>query len=244
MLSKKFLCALFFILMSIPVQAWNYQTHEMVVESAYYSLSEDVQTNLNLTLLKLGAITPDKYFKDNVNHHYPKSFEKAGYWLNKTRFYYDSEDYNKASYAFGIVSHYISDSFSAPHYIKGESWRLHAGYEDQALGQDTNIKTGITSCDKSISFNLNQSLYLAAKESETWQEWVKTKNPEIPMKAVGKATDLVLQTALDVFDATCSKKETIIVKEPFVTLRTILFLLIIPVTLLLLIKIKKRKVKI
>ena len=114
----------------IFISGWNFQTHQDIVESVYYSLNNI--SYLNLTTLKYGAIVPDKVFRDHRLHSYPKSYINGLKWLNETKNALKNHDYNNASYAFGIATHYIADSFSAPHNIKGESSRLHAMYENQA----------------------------------------------------------------------------------------------------------------
>ena len=200
----------------LPAFGWNYQTHEVIAESAYYFIAEETQSKLNLTLLRLGAITPDKYFHDYINHHYPISFYKAVYWLEMTTDSYNQGNYNKASYAFGIASHYISDSFSAPHYIKNEASKLHLEYENQALEPSTSTRIRFA-CDKPAAIDLNQSLYYASREAGTWQRWVETKDPGIPQNAISKATALVNQIALETFDTSCSKNETVVIKEPIIS---------------------------
>ena len=72
------LIALIIMLLVIPqVNAWKWDTHQNIIEYVYLNLPIEVQQQLNLTKLKEGAIIPDRDFKDNRLHHYPKSLSEA-----------------------------------------------------------------------------------------------------------------------------------------------------------------------
>src|SRR3989344_1639489 len=123
MLKKIFL--ILSILLLIPnVFAWNWFTHQEIGENVYNALPEDLQNKLNLEKIKEGTIAPDKDFKDNVRHHYPQSYNLTLHWLDVAKNSLETQDYDNASYAFGVATHYVSDSFSAPHYVKNEQNKL------------------------------------------------------------------------------------------------------------------------
>ena len=121
-----------FLFVLLLTSAWNWQTHPAFVESMYYQLSDEDQSNFNLTALQEGSLAPDRDFHDNRYHHYPPSYNLTLYWLQKARTSYAQGDFPEASYAFGVASHYVSDSFAAPHNIEKESSKDHSFYERQA----------------------------------------------------------------------------------------------------------------
>ncbi len=205
---KKFIFVIFIIIFLIPkVSGWNFETHKAIVDEVYFSMPADLQENLDLDLIRKGSITPDKYFKDHKMHSYPNSYDKALYWLNITKNSLKNKDYENASYAFGIATHYISDSFSAPHNIKGEEYYLHSRFEDQVKNIDIE-------CRK-FDYDLNLSLFKATKNNEDWEEWLKGYNKEIPEKEVGEAMGLIYTVALDIFNTTCTPRNTEVINEKF-----------------------------
>src|SRR3989338_934470 len=118
------------ILCLLLISGWTWQTHENIVEQALSSLN--ISDNINFTELKRGARAPDEIFKDFVNHHYPESYYKADKWISFSKGHFLYGEYNNASYGFGVASHYITDSFSAPHSVSYESQELHSQFENQA----------------------------------------------------------------------------------------------------------------
>ena len=198
MLKKIFL--ILSILLLIPnVFAWNWFTHQEIGENVYNALPEDLQNKLNLEKIKEGTIAPDKDFKDNVRHHYPPSYNLTLHWLDVAKNSLETQDYDNASYAFGVATHYVSDSFSAPHYVKNEQYKLHEEYEWQAK----KIKT---KCKKR-SYDLNKELKEATRSGEDWNEWLKTKDSELPQKRIEQAQELTFAIGLELFNAEC-KQET------------------------------------
>ncbi|MBI5871607.1 zinc dependent phospholipase C family protein [archaeon] len=123
LLSALILCANF-------AAAWNAETHKKIAENVY--LGMEGMDGFNLSLMKQGAIAPDFVFKDYTNHHYPESFAKMLNWMNISRRAYHEGNIDLASYAFGVASHYISDSFVAPHYIANEDSNMHSKFENGA----------------------------------------------------------------------------------------------------------------
>lgn len=162
-----FLIGVFFV--QIPAaSAWNWNTHEEIVESNYNSLPSDIQQNLSLDAMKDGSIDPDFKFFDFKYHSYPNSYGKAEEWLNKGQYYYEIGDYYYASYCYGVASHYITDSFSAPH-CAGSSGPNHTLYEARASFLTPEV---IQSTDDLHSAMNKVSLNGKAN----WNDWLKSKN--------------------------------------------------------------------
>ncbi len=123
---------LIFALVQAPTSvAWTSVTHDDIVDVVYYSLPADAQQNLSLEVMRSASDDPDFKFFDYHYHHYPASYSKADYWLDQGELAYKNGDYNQASYSFGVASHYISDSFDAPHCVSGTTG-YHTLYEIQA----------------------------------------------------------------------------------------------------------------
>ena len=202
-----FIILFYFVLIS-NVDAWNSKGHQTVAEYAYYNSGFELQNKLNLTLMKQGSTAPDLVFHDVVKHHYPPSYYLAERWLQAAKDNYSLKDYNKASYAFGIASHYISDSFVAPHYISKEPSSLHSEFE-RIKNYSFNLE-----CYKA-NFNLNQSLEQASKNKEDWTKWTLTKDEEIPRRAYKGALNLTSLVFLDIFNSTCNNFKTEIIKQRF-----------------------------
>lgn len=135
---------------------------------------------MNLNAMKDGSNDPDEKFQDFINHSFPNSYNKAKQWLNKGKLAYNHKNYYYASYCFGVASHYISDSFSAPHSANEISY-LHSKYESQAR-----------SLTPTMNIN-NKDLYTSLKQGELkgkkdWISWKKTKKTSIIQKNLNTAT--------------------------------------------------------
>ena len=225
------LITLLLILSSTNIIAWDWQTHQNVVERVYTSLPKDL--NLSLKDLKEGSIIPDKVFHDNILHNYPPSLRLTTLWLSVAKEEYKNKNFKNASLAFGVASHYITDSFSAPHYIKGETSYQHSEYEERGYLRLNEY------CR--IDIKLEESLAESPKEGLLWIIWLETKDNKIPEKAINKATKLVYLAAFETFDTACDKKTKIIIKNSSLTI-TIILSLIILLLVVLLIKNKKAKI--
>ena len=129
------------ILFSPVADAWTWSTHSKIVDTTYNSLPSSIQSKLSLTALRDGSNDPDQVFHDYRDHSYPYSYNKAVYYLNQGSAYYKQKKYALASKSFGIASHYISDTFSAPHCVSGESSSKHASYENQASKLTPHLST-------------------------------------------------------------------------------------------------------
>ncbi|MBS3167881.1 zinc dependent phospholipase C family protein [Candidatus Woesearchaeota archaeon] len=190
----KYLINLILLFLLIPtVNAWKWTTHENIIEYVYYNLPLEKQQELNLTKLKEGSIIPDRDFRDTRKHSLPKSLEEAEKWLNN-----DSD----LSLNIGIASHYISDSFVAPHNIAGEDYDDHAKYEGQVKYYYPN-----SDC-KDYGYRL-EDLKIASKNSKNWNLWLKTKNKSVPEKEVEESTKFLFSIILNKLNTTCIEKTKI-----------------------------------
>ena len=160
--------------------AWNWNTHQEIVESNYNSLPSDIKQNLNLDAMKDGSDDPDFKFFDFKYHSYPDSYKKSEEWLNRGQYYYKTGDYYYASYCYGVASHYITDSFSAPH-CAGVSGPNHTLYEAKASFLRPEM---IQSND-----NLNSALIEGNLKGKTnWNDWLKIKNDSYIQNDMNRAT--------------------------------------------------------
>lgn len=189
------------------ITAWNYETHETIIENTYAWFNLQSQ-GFNLTLMKYGAIAPDKIFRDYKNHHYPNSYPKAIYWLNITKIAFLGKNLPLASYSFGVASHYISDSFVAPHYMKNEGYNLHMKFENSISNYDAKCK--ISNHSSNLAFiipNINEELNLtlskAAENKNDWAMWINNFDNSIPNREFKEAISTVYYTAAITFNLTC-----------------------------------------
>jgi len=160
--------------------AWTWSTHSQIVEKIYESLPTSIQKNLDLNEMKDGSNDPDEKFHDFSNHNYPNSYYKANEWLKKGKIAYNNKNYYFASYCYGVASHYISDTYSAPHSANDKSY-LHSIYENQA----NKLKS-------SISY-FNNDLYTSMKQGDAqgekdWSNWKKTRKSSIVQNDLNRAT--------------------------------------------------------
>ena len=211
-----------FILLISNVAAWNSYNHRALVDKAYYSLDFETQEKLNLTLMQYGATAPDLVFHDVVKHHYPPSYGLAVRWLDAAKSNYSNKNYNEASYSFGVASHYISDSFVAPHYISKEPGRLHSEFENV---KNYRFKT---KCYYKI-IDLNQTLYSGSLNKEDWTLWLLNKDPKIPQEEIEEALTALYPPALETFNSKCNNFETEISKKSFINTKNIFYLILIVV---------------
>lgn len=184
--------------------AWDWQTHPRIAQKSVEALPLEVQNKINMTLVHQGSIDPDSVFHDNVHHHYPPAYDKATHWLNITKIAWKKEDYNNASYAFGVASHYISDSFATPHYIAKEPSWLHSKYEKQP--NQFEIQTACS--NKKI--NIKERLEQESNKEYLWSVWLEEYDPSIPQGQVEKATELMYSVALETFETTCNPPTSIV----------------------------------
>jgi hypothetical protein len=198
-----------FILVLLLVSGWNWETHTAFVDSVYYSLDEGRREQLSLELLEEGSIAPDKEFRDFVRHSYPHAIGQAELWLVEARDAVVRGDYDTASYAFGVVSHYVSDSFSSPHGVSGEEYFLHKAFEDQA-----SVVYDVVACEE-FNVNVDKSILRGSYEGNYWDEWVTTRDERLVRNGVVGASKVVTALGMDVFGSTCSSFSTFVVVQLF-----------------------------
>jgi len=163
--------------------AWKWQTHSKITDKIYYSMPIYIQKNLNLNAMKDGSNDPDEKFQDFINHSFPRSYFNALIWLNKGKSAYNNKNYYYASYCFGVASHYISDTFSAPHSANDTTY-LHSTYENQA----NTIKPTISRTnDKDLYNSLKQGDSQGKKD---WSMWKNTKKTSIVRNNLNQATKI------------------------------------------------------
>ncbi len=182
---------LIILLILLPAaNAWSWDTHQNIIEYVYLALPVEAQMKLDITKLKEGAVMPDKIFKDHRMHHYPESLEEARKWLNN-----DTD----LSLNIGIASHYITDSFAAPHNIFGEDYNKHAQFENQVDKYYPNVECG------NYGFKL-ENLKIATKNSQDWNLWLKTKDKNIPRREVDEAAKFLFSIVLPKLNVSCGIK--------------------------------------
>ncbi len=189
-MKKSFIISLFLIgvfFLQIPAaSAWNWNTHQEIVESNYNTLPSDMKQNLDLNAMKDGSDDPDFKFFDFQYHRYPDSRIKMDEWLNKGQEHYKNGDYYSASYCFGVASHYITDSFAAPH-CAGFKGPDHTLYETKA----SLIKPELKRTDG----NLNSLLIDGQSTGKSdWNNWINIKNDSYIQNDLNKATDASYST--------------------------------------------------
>jgi hypothetical protein len=163
-----------------PAEAWSATTHHEIAGETYYALPSNVQEKLSLEAMQDGSDDPDVKFFDFQNHHYPASYDKANYWLDKGKDSYNRGNYTYASYCFGVASHYISDSFSAPHCEAGSSNLAHTLYETRAMFLTPQITLS--------SGNLESSLFEGNLEGKTdWEGWLGNEDDSYIQKDLNNA---------------------------------------------------------
>ena len=164
--------------------------------------------------------------------YYPKSYDKAVSWLGIAVDSYKRRDYENASYAFGVASHYIGDSFVAPHYITKEDYKLHDLFESQAI-------TALKSKCKKESYDLNRSLHLGSLNGKDWGLWLKSKDENAPINEAEQSLQLLYLAALDVFNTSCYEGKTEIESFYYIPNSALIFLFIVVGILLVYLILKK-----
>lgn len=201
---RVFIMVLAFLIIFPNSLAWKWETHQNLVEKLYDDIPRELQTKLNISLMKEGSIAPDKDFHDNVLHHYPQSYELALEWVNK------NGSFDEISYNFGVAAHYISDSFVAPHYISKEPYKLHDEFEGQAKKYIPKVKC------YNYDIELKQGMENGSLNYKDWGEWLLTKDKKIPEKEADSAMMLIYSVAFDKFNFECNKKTKVeYIKEYF-----------------------------
>jgi len=164
--------------------AWDPNTHHEIVENNYNAMPSDVQQKLDLNEMKDGSDDPDLKFFDFKYHGYPNSIIKANYWLNEGSKHYKTGDYKYASYCFGVASHYITDTYSAPHAANVGGYK-HFLYEAEGSFLTPQNTVSATSAidypgenqSDYLSDNLNTILTEGCVDGkDNWNSWIKTND--------------------------------------------------------------------
>src|SRR3989344_7465702 len=184
---------------------WSGEVHKQFVQEIYFHIDSAERQLLNLSLLEEGAVAPDRDFHDYNRHHYPPSLNLSLFCLEEAHRAYILHDYNNASYSFGVASHYIDDSFVAPHYISGELSSDHSRFE-------SNIAPFFVSCHSTF-VEVESTLLQASRHKEDWQIWMATRDPKIPAQAAKEALWALYPIALTTFNTSCGNSKTVIKKR-------------------------------
>ncbi len=164
----------------------------------------NVQGKLDLNMMRDGSNDPDEKFHDFTFHSYPKSYEKAKYWLDQGKAAYDMGDYSNASYDYGVATHYISDTFSAPHGVSRESSADHSKYEDHAKK--------LTPVATYSQGDLNTMLADGKNNgAASWSSWLQTKDDTIIQNDLNRGASATLSAVKDSINSTSTTT-----KESFV----------------------------
>lgn len=192
---------MFVLTLAPSSEAWGWKTHSDIVDAIYYGLPPEVQKNLNLQTMRDASNDPDEVFKDFNSHSYPNSYTKAKSWLDKGKAAYERGDYNEASYDYGVASHYISDTFSAPHCVSKEKESDHTKYEDQAKS----LKPTATY----ISGDLNTMMKDGYTQgAASWNEWLQTKNTAIVQNNLNAGASAALSAIKDSINVQSTSQPT------------------------------------
>lgn len=187
--------------MAMPVaDAWSWKTHSDIVDVVYNGLPVDVQKNLDLNMMRDGSNDPDEKFHDFTDHSYPGSLDKAQSWLDQGKAAYDSGNYPQASYDYGVASHYISDTFSAPHAVSGESSSEHSSYEDSAkrLTPVANYVTG----------DLNTLMQDGKNQgAKSWANWVEVRDDPIIQNDLNRGASVTLSAIRNSINSTSTNNK-------------------------------------
>lgn len=174
---------------SNTASAWEWKAHKKIVDEVYVNLPGDVKQNLHpyLEVMKDGSTYPDTIEGDKINHGYPGSYNKTNYWLDKGKIAYEKSDYKEAAWCFGVASHYITDTFSAPH----SGW-INNKEKYWQIGNDLNPKKH----DFHYS-NLESMLnYGKERAANTIGNWNKTEDRDIVQQDLNRGTSAVYEAIL------------------------------------------------
>lgn len=169
------------LLLLLFVSAWTWPVHENFSAKIYDSFPADVKSNLNLTLIQEGSLMPDKLIQDYERHSYPDSVEAIDYWLTRSHDSYLESNYTVASLSLGIATHYIADSFSAPHNVANEDNSMHSKFETEA--EKMLFYSSCTVGKKDVESYISK----AAVGKTDWGFWLRNKANKIQSKELSNA---------------------------------------------------------
>ena len=169
---------------------WGWPAHASVAEVVYNKLQVDIRENLILEKMKDGSNDPDEKFKDTALHHYPPSYTKASTWLEQGKVNYHQKDYEYASYCLGVATHYISDTFSAPHCVSHEKSTDHHDFEVQA--------NDLTPIAGYVSGDLDTLMKKGVEKGKAdWEKWLKTRDRSAAQEEVNMAASVAYSVIKD-----------------------------------------------
>ncbi|WP_321421756.1 zinc dependent phospholipase C family protein [uncultured Methanobacterium sp.] len=154
--------------------------HSHVIDAVYNALPPEMKNNLKIDIMEDSSDDPDQKFKDMVKHHYPPSYKEATKWLTEGQTSYKAKDYDRASYCFGVASHYITDTFMAPHCVERESSKEHHNFEKKMESLTPNAVELKGSLDSLMKVGVEQG-------QKDWQAWLKTRDETILQSEADKA---------------------------------------------------------
>jgi len=150
---------------------WNWPSQDSIIRVIYKALPGNIQENLDMDAMKDGANEPDEKFKDKSLYNYPNSYDKATEWLELGGLNYETQNYKRASFCFGIASHYITDTLQAPHCV------VESGNDAQNFEvEDDGYIPIINSLEGDIKALMQNAVDKGKKD---WIKWLKTKDPAI-----------------------------------------------------------------
>ena len=132
--------------------AWNSghdKTHEYIATTLYNDMPSNIKKNLELSEMKRGANYPDQTGEDKKYHAYRLSVNRTFDNLNKAMADYRNGNYKQESFHLGIATHYISDTFAAPHCIH----RMENYHDYYKIADGITYMKGIT-LPQSVTQNL------------------------------------------------------------------------------------------
>ena len=181
--------------------AWSGNGHENLAILTYYQLDN---STFNISEMIRGSTDPDRVFHDTRNHHFPDTFSKANKWLDQVKSDIKINDPNNASYAFGVATHYISDSFAAPHNVEREDSSKNSKYEKIA---NNFVVSGCT--NQSILFTILSN----HTKKEDWYSWLETNDSNIIYNNFNQAF-LAIQSQTYLISNNCKEPSTLINYKP------------------------------
>lgn len=201
-MTRRDLITLLFIIVFLV--GWKGTVHISAVDSIYYSMPPSLKEKINLSLMETASIAPDRVYKDFASHKYPYSYNKTRLLLEQAKRSYKNQDFNNASYSFGLASHYMLDSFDAPHYIVKETSKMHNEFESVSLN-------AFVDC-KNYDLPLSSMNYRESGKKD-WTAWLETKNSSIQERELEAAMKLLYSSSIETFDFECSNDATTIEKS-------------------------------
>ena len=187
------------IFLLLLVCAWNWPTHEDFSVKVYESFPKEAKSRLNLSLVREGSTIPDRIFQDFEYHSYPGSVVKTEFWLNQSNNAFLEENYALASTSLGIATHYISDSFSAPHNVNGEEYSQHSKFETEAENIPFYARCAIG--DKDVEFYISKG----QESMKDWGLWLKNSNKNIQSRELSNALIAGYALSHAYYDTECSQ---------------------------------------